>query len=118
MENLIGHTSGFAVPRYVVDAPGGGGKIPVFPNYLMTWSVHKVVLRNYEGMICTYQEPEHYDRIFCDGNCSACKLQLNIYRGDESRLVGVAKLLADYDDTTTLVPVNTDRMDRRSDDAE
>jgi len=118
MENLIGHTSGFAVPRYVVDAPGGGGKIPVLPNYLLTWSVHKVVLRNYEGMICTYQEPEHYDRIFCDGNCSACKLQLNIYRGDESRLVGVAKLLADYDDTTTLVPVNTDRMDRRSDDAE
>jgi len=114
MENLVGHTSGFAVPRYVIDAPGGGGKIPVFPNYLLTWSVHKVVLRNYEGMICTYQEPSDYDRIFCDGNCAGCKLQLNIGRADESKVVGVAKLLADYDETTTLVPANTDRIERRA----
>lgn len=118
MENLVGHTSGFAVPRYVIDAPGGGGKIPVFPNYLLTWSVHKVVLRNYEGMICTYQEPANYDRIFCNGNCDACRLQLNIDRADESKVVGVAKLLADYDETTTLIPENTDRMDRRHDDAD
>jgi lysine 2,3-aminomutase len=118
MENLIGHTSGFAIPRYVVDAPGGGGKIPVFPNYLLTWSVHKVVLRNYEGMICTYQEPEQYDHITCDGDCIACKLQLNINRADESKIVGVAKLLADYDETTTLIPENNDRLERRSDDAE
>jgi len=117
MESLIGHTSGFAVPRYVVDAPGGGGKIPVFPNYLLTWSVHKVVLRNYEGMICTYQEPADYDRIFCNGNCDACKLQLNIDRADESKVVGVAKLLADFDETTTLIPENNDRMERRQDDA-
>ena len=118
MENLVGHTSGFAVPRYVIDAPGGGGKIPVFPNYLLTWSVHKVVLRNYEGMICTYQEPADYDRIFCDGDCAACKLQLNIDRADESKVVGVAKLLADYDTTTTLVPENTARIDRRQDSDE
>ena len=116
MENLVGHTSGFAVPRYVVDAPGGGGKIPVFPNYLLTWSVHKVVLRNYEGMICTYQEPANYDRIFCNGDCAGCKLQLNINRADESKTVGVAKLLADYDETTTLIPANTDRIERRNDD--
>jgi len=116
MESLIGHTSGFAVPRYVIDAPGGGGKIPVFPNYLLTWSVHKVVLRNYEGMICTYQEPANYDRIFCDGNCNSCKLQLNINRADESKVVGVAKLLADYDETTTLIPENTDRVERRQDE--
>ena len=113
MENLIGHTSGFAVPRYVLDAPGGGGKIPIFPNYLLTWSVHKVVLRNYEGMICTYQEPANYDRIFCNSDCDRCKLQLNIDRADESKVVGVAKLLADYDDTTTLIPANTDRIERR-----
>jgi lysine 2,3-aminomutase len=118
MEHLIGHTSGFAVPRYVIDAPGGGGKIPIFPNYLLTWSVHKVVLRNYEGMICTYQEPENYDRIFCDGDCAGCKLQLNIAGADESKIVGVAKLLADYDDTTTLIPANTDRIERRNSDAE
>jgi lysine 2,3-aminomutase len=118
MENLVGHTSGFAVPRYVIDAPGGGGKIPIFPNYLLTWSVHKVVLRNYEGMICTYQEPENYDRIFCNGDCENCKLQLNIVRADESKIVGVAKLLADYDDATKLIPANTDRIERRSGDAE
>jgi lysine 2,3-aminomutase len=116
MENLVGHTSGFAVPRYVLDAPGGGGKIPIFPNYLLTWSVHKVVLRNYEGMICTYQEPANYDRIFCNGDCAGCKLQLNIDRADESKVVGVAKLLADYDATTTLIPANTDRIERRTDD--
>jgi lysine 2,3-aminomutase len=118
MENLVGHTSGFAVPRYVLDAPGGGGKIPIFPNYLLTWSVHKVVLRTYEGMICTYQEPANYDRIFCNGDCDVCKLQLNIDRADESKIVGVAKLLADYDETTTLIPANTDRIERRNDDLE
>ena len=118
MENLVGHTSGFAVPRYVLDAPGGGGKIPIFPNYLLTWSVHKVVLRNYEGMICTYQEPANYDCIFCNGDCNVCKLQLNIDRADESKVVGVAKLLADYDEATTLIPANTDRIERRNGDAE
>jgi lysine 2,3-aminomutase len=117
MENLVGHTSGFAVPRYVIDAPHGGGKIPVFPNYLLTWSVHKVVLRNYEGMISTYQEPSDYDRIYCDGECGACKLQLNIGRADESKVVGVAKLLADFDATTTLIPEKTERIERRQDDS-
>ncbi|HPH34201.1 MAG TPA: lysine 2,3-aminomutase [Methanoregulaceae archaeon] len=118
MENLIGHTSGFAIPRYVIDAPGGGGKIPVFPNYLLTWSVHKVVLRNYEGMICTYQEPDNYDRIFCNGDCDHCKLQLNIDRADESKVVGIARLLADYDNTTTLIPENNDRHERRQDNGD
>src|SRR5574341_609627 len=57
MEGLRGHTSGYAVPTYVIDAPGGGGKIPVMPNYLISYSDHKVVLRNYEGYITTYEEP-------------------------------------------------------------
>jgi len=60
IEGLRGHTSGFAVPTYVVDAPGGGGKIPVMPNYLISASDHKVVLRNYEGFITTYEEPVEY----------------------------------------------------------
>ena len=60
IEGLRGHTSGFAVPTYVVDAPGGGGKIPVMPNYLISYSDHKVVLRNYEGYITTYEEPTEY----------------------------------------------------------
>jgi lysine 2,3-aminomutase len=114
IENLIGHTSGFAVPTYVIDAPGGGGKIPVMPNYLVSWSVHKVVLRNYEGVICTYQEPETYDRITCDGNCQDCRLQLKIADADEGRVVGIAKLLADNDTATSLVPQDTERMERRN----
>ena len=62
MEGLRGHTSGYAVPTFVIDAPGGGGKIPVMPNYLISYSDHKVVLRNYEGYITTYEEPETYER--------------------------------------------------------
>ncbi|MCC6956975.1 MAG: KamA family radical SAM protein, partial [Anaerolineales bacterium] len=60
MEGLRGHTSGYAVHQYIIDAPGGGGKIPVSPNYLLSYSDHKVVLRNYEGFITTYEEPEDY----------------------------------------------------------
>lgn len=60
MEGLRGHTSGYAVPQYVIDAPGGGGKIPVMPNYLLSMSDHKVVLRNFEGFITTYEEPTDY----------------------------------------------------------
>jgi lysine 2,3-aminomutase len=69
MEGLRGHTSGYAVPTYVIDAPGGGGKIPVMPNYLISYSDHKVVLRNYEGYITTYEEPLEYkqhDRARCE----------------------------------------------------
>src|SRR5205814_5774550 len=62
MEQLRGHTSGYAIPTYVIDAPGGGGKIPVMPNYLISYSDHKVVLRNYEGYITTYEEPETYQK--------------------------------------------------------
>src|SRR5574342_162063 len=58
IEALRGHTSGYAVPTFVVDAPGGGGKIPLMPNYQLSMSDHKVVLRNYEGFITTYTEPE------------------------------------------------------------
>ncbi len=60
IEALRGHTSGFAVPTFVVDAPGGGGKIPLMPNYLISMSDHKIVLRNYEGYITTYEEPVEY----------------------------------------------------------
>ena len=60
MEGLRGHTSGFAVHQYIIDAPGGGGKIPVSPNYMLSMSDHKIVLRNYEGFITTYEEPTGY----------------------------------------------------------
>lgn len=71
IEGLRGHVSGYAVPTFVVDAPGGGGKIPVMPNYLITQATGKVVLRNYEGVITTYTEPTHYNNPCspCDKNC-------------------------------------------------
>ncbi|OAT86080.1 lysine 2,3-aminomutase [Desulfotomaculum copahuensis] len=71
MEHLRGHTSGFAVPTYVIDAPGGGGKIPVMPQYLISMSDRQVVLRNYEGVICTYTEPE--DKISHCHQCGLCR---------------------------------------------
>jgi len=58
IEGLRGHTSGYAVPHYIIDAPGGGGKVPVMPNYLLSVSDERVVLRNFEGFITTYEQPE------------------------------------------------------------
>ncbi len=60
IEGLRGHTTGFAVPTFVVDAPGGGGKIPVMPNYVISQAPGKTILRNYEGVITTYTEPNNY----------------------------------------------------------
>ncbi len=60
MEYLRGHTSGFAVPTYVIDAPHGGGKIPVMPQYLISYGENKVILRNYEGGLFVYEEPKEY----------------------------------------------------------
>ncbi|MCX7846834.1 MAG: KamA family radical SAM protein [bacterium] len=57
MEYLRGRVSGLAIPTFVVDAPGGGGKIPVFPNYVVTTSPTHTVLRNFEGMLISYPEP-------------------------------------------------------------
>ena len=63
MESLRGHTSGYAIPQYVIDAPGGGGKIPVMPEYRISEGYGKIVLRNYEGFMTTYTEPEEpYER--------------------------------------------------------
>lgn len=56
IEKLRGHTSGYAVPTYVIDAPGGGGKIPVGPSYVMSQDKGKYTLRNYRSKIYTYLE--------------------------------------------------------------
>lgn len=116
MESLIGHTSGFAVPTYVIDAPGGGGKIPVMPNYLITLATNKVVLRNYEGVITTYQEPESYKPVFCDRNCNDCRLDLNLNGTEEYEATGIERLLSDYDTTISLTPEDNERMKRRTND--
>jgi len=70
IENLRGHVSGYAVPTFVVDAPGGGGKIPIMPTYLISQSPSRVVVRNYEGVISTYAQPTDYtDECHC-ADCS------------------------------------------------
>jgi len=115
MESLIGHTSGFAVPQYVIDAPGGGGKIRVGPNYLISWSTNKVVLRNYEGVITTYTEPDSYAAKFCDRQCEKCDLQLNLADAPEDKALGIARLLSDSDETIALTPADNDRARRRDD---
>ncbi|MCU4175673.1 lysine 2,3-aminomutase [Carboxylicivirga sp. N1Y90] len=86
IENLRGHTSGMAVPTFVVDAPGGGGKIPVMPDYLISQTEKRVVLRNYEGMITSYTQPSDYQGHKMK-DCDFCN--------DESLVAkdGVAKLL-------------------------
>lgn len=70
IENLRGHTSGYAVPTFVVDAPGGGGKIPVAPNYVISESPKRVILRNYEGVITTYTQPQDYKD---ECHCPTCR---------------------------------------------
>ncbi len=93
IENLRGHTSGFAVPTFVVDAPGGGGKTPVMPSYLITSNEKRVVLRNYEGVITTYDEPQCYKED-C-GQCRICKDEpwLNPSCGVARLLEGTEKVL-------------------------
>ena len=75
IEGLRGHTSGYAVPTFVVDAPGGGGKTPVMPTYVISQSPGKVVLRNFEGVITTYIEPTDYNNT-CD--CDDCKKNVRV----------------------------------------
>jgi lysine 2,3-aminomutase len=113
MESLRGHTSGFAIPTYVIDAPGGGGKIPIMPNYLISSSSSKVILRNYEGVITTYQMPSDYSPTTCDRNCENCNLQLELEPHEtESAPIGIAKLLCQYEESITLVPQNLERDER------
>jgi len=56
MEKLRGHTTGYAVPQYVIDAPGGGGKVPVNPEYILNHNADRVLIRNFEGKIFEYPE--------------------------------------------------------------
>jgi lysine 2,3-aminomutase len=70
IEALRGHTSGYAVPTFVVDAPGGGGKTPVMPQYIISQSPSKIVLRNYEGIITTYTEPNALEE---ECQCDVCQ---------------------------------------------
>jgi lysine 2,3-aminomutase len=108
MEHLRGHISGLAVPTFVVDAPGGGGKIPVHPNYIVSQHENKMVLRNFEGRIVAYEEPKQYVGMCNEGHpCSFCREILR--SGEES--VGVAGLFDDDPENIALVPAEADQTD-------
>ena len=98
IESLRGHTSGYAVPTFVVDAPGGGGKTPVMPNYVISQAPGRVVLRNFEGVITTYTEPSEYHN---ECHCPEC---------EQKRTEGVASLL--NGDKLSLEPSSLTRHER------
>jgi lysine 2,3-aminomutase len=116
IEGLRGHTSGFAVPTYVIDAPGGGGKIPIMPNYMISCSTNKVILRNFEGIITSYQEPDNYEHNYCDMNCNNCSLYLKMEPQEKAEAVGIKKLLFDTNETISLVPTEAERIKNRNND--
>ncbi len=101
IEFLRGHTSGFAVPTFVVDAPGGGGKIPLGPQYLVSQSDRKVILRNFEGLLSTYIEPEN--KLSRCQNCGLCD--------NQPGTIGVARLMES--DEIRLEPADFARPKRR-----
>ena len=90
IEGLRGHTSGYCVPTFVVDAPGGGGKTPVMPQYVISQAPGKVVLRNFEGVITTYTEPTEYHS---ECNCKDCQAERNKHVAEDKALDGVISLL-------------------------
>ncbi len=85
IESLRGHTTGLGIPTFVVDAPGGGGKIPVMPQYLISQGTNRVVVRNFEGGLYSYTEPPR--QVDPHRVCSLCGGKHNQYD------VGVASLL-------------------------
>jgi len=104
-EALRGHTSGFSVPTFILDAPGGGGKVPLAPQYLISMSDKRVVLRNYEGGIFSYPQPK--DRVsVCPPTCKMC----DDYAKVESK-EGVAGVLSGR--KMCLIPQGTLRESRR-----
>jgi len=64
MKSLRGHTTGYAVPTYVIDAPGGGGKVPVAPGYILRRNDERVIVRNFEGKVFEYPEAEDGTPLF------------------------------------------------------
>ena len=106
MEALRGHTSGYCIPTFVVDAPGGGGKTPVMPQYVISQTPRKVILRNFEGVITTYTEPEHYSNEY---HCDVCE-----GKRKDAEITGVAGI-AQGIEQKSLEPTKLLRKDRYAD---
>ena len=102
MEGLRGHTSGYAVPTFVIDAPGGGGKTPVMPQYVISQTPEKIILRNYEGVITTYTQPTTLPPMQC--SYEGCKPI------EEYHYEGVAGL--EQTDQLAMEPSNLARHER------
>jgi lysine 2,3-aminomutase len=83
------------------------------PQYLISWSHDKVVLRNFEGVITTYQEPKNYENFFGNSNMTENDLLSMLEGAEEYKSIGIEKLLSDLDETFSLVPENNERMERR-----
>ncbi len=106
IEHMRGHTSGFAVPEFVIDAPTGGGKIPVGPQYLISMSDKRVILRNYEGGIFQFPEVEGDRTSRCPFGCTLCKDLSHL-----ESVEGVAGVLSGK--KLCLIPEGTIRAERR-----
>jgi lysine 2,3-aminomutase len=64
MDGLRGHTTGYAIPQFVIDAPGGGGKVPINPEYILSRNKDRVVIRNFEGKVFEYIEGANNQPIY------------------------------------------------------
>src|SRR3990170_68198 len=100
MEALRGHTSGLAIPSFVVDVPGGGGKIPLMPSYILSMGEQRTILRNYEGIIVSYEEPREDGRPSAQPETDLPASRLDVYR----LMTGEIK---------ALIPAGNERMARR-----
>lgn len=107
IEYLRGHTSGLAVPQFIVDVPGGAGKTPVNPCYLLSRNERTVIFRNYEGVISKYVEPEDTHFGGCPDACRICseRKERGLDRG-----VGIASIFSG--DVDRLEPRNLARRER------
>jgi len=100
IESMRGHTSGLAIPTFVIDAPQGAGKIPVGPNYVIADCGSEVILRNYEGIILKYDNPPASSH----KGCSLCS---------KNKKGGVSVSTLIHNGRTSLIPAGNQRMMRR-----
>ncbi|MBL7062720.1 MAG: lysine 2,3-aminomutase [Anaerolineae bacterium] len=108
IEYLRGHTSGFAVPQFIVDVPGGGGKTPVNPCYVLSRNERTVIFRNYEGVISKYVEPEDTRFGGCPEQCQVCEERKR--RGLDQPRVGLESIFSG--DVDSLEPAHVARHER------
>ncbi|MED4798977.1 hypothetical protein P9684_03825 [Bacillus atrophaeus] len=101
------HTIKNDIPTFVVDAPGGGGKIALQPNYVLSQSPDKVILRNFEGVITSYPEPEHYIPNQADAYFTSVYPEVS----EQKEPIGLSAIFADKE--VSFTPENVSRIKRR-----